>query len=290
MYIKGSEYLSEFTGKQIDDAIRNQRDYASELALKADKSTTINDYPLSEDITLNAQDVGAMPADTQYGANLNFDSGNLGLVNQDGSVISEVYVYPNWRDIITSENMLPSDLVNDTGNVHKFITPEQLEQILLNKENIAQNSSAIEANTTSIATINSKIPSQATSENKLADKEFVNSSIATNTSYFIGTFNSVEELENYSGTLTNNDYAFVAITDSSGNTLYDRYKYNGSTSSWMFEYELNNSSFTANQWNTINSGITSSDVEQIATNATNIAQNTADIATKSSVTFVDWTV
>ena len=116
------------------------------------------------------------------------------------------------------------------------------------------NASAIADNTSAIAGIMTLIPSAATSSNQLADQSFVNSSIATNTAYFIGTFNSVAELEAYSGTLTNNDYAFVATTDTAGNTLYDRYKYNGT--SWLFEYELNNSSFTANQWAAINSGIT----------------------------------
>ena len=119
-----------------------------------------------------------------------------------------------------------------------------------------------------IAGINELIPEQASTSNQLADKNFVNSSIATNTANFIGTFNSVAELEAYSGTVTNNDYAFVATTDSAGNTLYDRYKYNGSE--WLFEYELNNSSFTANQWASINSGATTTNIGQIATNTTAI--------------------
>ena len=102
------------------------------------------------------------------------------------------------------------------------------------------------------------IPSQATTLNQLADKDFVNSSIATNTANFIGTFNSVADLEAYSGTLTNNDYAFVIVTDGQGNTAYDRYKYTTATTpaSWVFEYELNNSSFTSDQWAAINSLIT----------------------------------
>lgn len=87
--------------------------------------------------------------------------------------------------------------------------------------------------------------------------DFVNSSVSTSTANFIGTFNSVAELEAYSGTITNNDYAFVISTDSAGNTVYNRYKYNGSA--WGFEYALNNSSFTAAQWATIQSGLTASD-------------------------------
>lgn len=115
-----------------------------------------------------------------------------------------------------------------------------------------------------ITTIEGKIPEQASATNQLADKNFVNSSIATNTANFIGTFNSVAELEAYSGTVTNSDYAFVIVTDTAGNTAYDRYKYNGDTEQWLFEYELNNSSFTANQWAAINSGITSGDVTKLS--------------------------
>lgn len=88
---------------------------------------------------------------------------------------------------------------------------------------------------------------------------FVNSSIATNTAYFIGTFASVAELEAYSGIVTNNDYAFVTSTDSAGNTLYNRYKYNAATQIWSFEYAVNNTAFTTAQWAAIQSGMTSAD-------------------------------
>lgn len=115
----------------------------------------------------------------------------------------------------------------------------------------------IETNDTAYNTrfnnIENVIPSEATSSNQLADKDFVNSSIATNTANFRGTFNSLAELQAYSGTKTLNDYAFVIEIDSVGNTQYKRYKYNGT--SWDYEYILNNSSFTAQQWSSINSGI-----------------------------------
>ena len=63
------------------------------------------------------------------------------------------------------------------------------------------------------------IPNAASSSNQLADKEFVNSSIATNTANFIGTFANISELKNYSGTVTNNDYAFVSnsVVQDNGN-------------------------------------------------------------------------
>lgn len=134
----------------------------------------------------------------------------------------------------------------------------------------------IATNTSNITTINDKIPAQATSSNQLADKNFVNSSIATNTANFIGTFNSLADLQAYSGTVTNNDYAFVIDTDTAGNTLYERYKYNGT--SWVFEYALNNSGFTAAQWAAINSGITAALVSLIGT-----ALQSVPFATSSTI-------
>jgi hypothetical protein len=136
-----------------------------------------------------------------------------------------------------------------------------------------------------VTTIEGDIPAQASSTNQLADKNFVNSSIATNTANFIGTFNSVAELEAYSGTLTNNDYAFVVATDSAGNTVYNRYKWNGSA--WLFEYALNNSSFTANQWAAINSGATTTNIGQIATKADDnaVVHKTGDETITGTKTF-----
>ena len=151
----------------------------------------------------------------------------------------------------------------DTTTIEDLTTTAQLNA--LNSGATATNIGQITTNQNNIADIRDLIPLQASTSNQLADKNFVNSSIATNTAYFIGTFNSVAELEAYSGPLTNNDYAFVATTDSAGNTLYDRYKYNADTQQWIFEYELNNSSFTAQQWASINSGITSGDVTLIGT-------------------------
>lgn len=101
------------------------------------------------------------------------------------------------------------------------------------------------------------------SENAVQNKaiyDFLNSSVANNTAYFKGTYNSVAELETIVDA-TNNDYAFVVSVDANGNTVYNRYKY--SDNEWLFEYALNNSSFTANQWDTINSGVTSADIQNL---------------------------
>lgn len=203
-----------------------------------------------------------------------------GFTKNTGTVTSVNNISPTNGNVSISIPDSTGDLTNDSG----FITLSSLS----GASPISYNSNTgaisvatgykitttaqvtqIGTNTTDIATINSKIPNDASSSNQLADKRFVNSSISTNTANFIGTFNSVAELDAYSGTLTNNDYAFVISQDTFGNTVYNRYKWNGTE--WLFEYALNNSSFTADQWASINSTATASKISQIATNASDIS-------------------
>lgn len=135
---------------------------------------------------------------------------------------------------------------------------------------------AEQQNASDIDAIEAKIPSAASSSNQLADKAFVNRSIATNTATFKGTFNSLAELQAVTGA-TNNDYGFVIEYDEQGNEYYDRYKYNGSA--WVYEYKIESTPFTAAQWAAIQSGITSGDVDKLAALPTK-AQLTALLAAK----------
>lgn len=94
-----------------------------------------------------------------------------------------------------------------------------------------------------------------------ATAEFVNSSIATNTANFMGTFH----LESaFPPRATNNDYLFLDTVDEEGNKIFKRYKYDESRAEWKYEYTLNNSSFTAAQWAAIQSGITAEAVADMA--------------------------
>lgn len=130
------------------------------------------------------------------------------------------------------------------------------------------------------------IPNTASETNELADKNFVNSTVGTNTANYIYKtksggekvpFSSVAELEAYAGTVTNNDYAFVTGIDKNGNAYYDRYKadVNDGVVTWAKEYRLNNSSFTAKQWAAIQSGITAEKVAQFegAVSPVNVVQS-----------------
>ena len=110
-----------------------------------------------------------------------------------------------------------------------------------------------------LAIINAVIPTQASADNQLADKNFVNSSITTATAEFRGTYMSPGMIPTTGVDL--NDYAFVMSADEDGNTLYSRYKFNGTQ--WLFEFTINNSYFTAAQWAAVNSGMTLALVEKL---------------------------
>ena len=199
---------------------------------------------------------------------------SLNITSSDGSI-----------NMSTSEGVtdltLPSDVVRDSAYTHidaatanplmnsnaavgistKYAREDHVHPSDTSKESVSNKTSVV------IGTSNSKYPTDK------AVAEFVNSSIATNTANYISNngnpFTSVEQLNTYTGTVTNNDYAFVTGTDSEGNTYYDRYKatVKGSSVTWSLEYRLNNSSFTAAQWSAINSGITSVLVAKIHTHS-----------------------
>lgn len=128
------------------------------------------------------------------------------------------------------------------------------------KEDIVTINERLDAIADDVEHFDAIVPSTASSQNQLADKDFVNHSIATNTANFIGTFASVADLE-HTGVASNNDYAFVIEHDAAGNEYYDRYKFNGSA--WLFEYRIESTAFTEAQWAAIQSGITSALVTKL---------------------------
>lgn len=246
---------------------------------------TISGNQISVDFTEVATAAQGAKADTalQSGDDISELNNDAGYITN--SALSG-YV-PTSRKI--NGKALTADITLNASDVSALPSSTTINDLTTTAQQNALNSGAtstnigqIATNTSAISTINGKIPSQASSSNQLADKAFVNSSIATSTATFRGTFDSVAELEAYSGEKDDNDYAFVTGTDSDGNTYYDRYKYNGTA--WVFEYRLNNSSFTSTQWAAINSGATSTNIGQIATNTTNITnlQNTAITASSTN--------
>lgn len=170
------------------------------------------------------------------------------------------------KDVIdTTNNLLKKELTNKI--------PTKTSQ-LVNDSNYTT--------TTQLNKVTELIPNTATTDNQLADKNFVNSSISTATAEFRGTVENLKDLNNISADI--NDYAFYKYNDENGNTLFDRYKF---TDKWEYEYTLNNSSFTAEQWSAINSEITPSLVNTIKDNATVLNSLSKVAKTGSYIDLID---
>lgn len=120
----------------------------------------------------------------------------------------------------------------------------------------------------SVSAVTQLIPSEATTANKLADKNYVNSSVENVAAYYItknaggDPFATKAELTAattfYSGgsvrVPTRNDYTIVLADESKTITATQedpttRYIYNNG---WEFQYIVNNSGLTAAQWATVN--------------------------------------
>ena len=181
-----------------------------------------------------------------------------------------------------------------TTALANYYTKTQVDAMVGDEETRAK--AAEKANADDIDVIEGKIPAAASPSNQLADKAFVNSSIATATATYRGTYNLVSDLSltvdateqqiaaalaSEIATADNNDYCFVQVPVATDTPTViarvDRYKYNGTA--WVLEYTLNNSGYTAAQWDALNSGITSGLVAKLIDLPTN-AQLTGQLATK----------
>ena len=123
------------------------------------------------------------------------------------------------------------------------------------------------------------IPSTASDSNQLADKAFVNSSIANMAANYVTSDAQGDNFATkaallagpyyYKGqsyTLTNNDYALVK-SDETKNNATTRYIYDGSQ--WNFQYIVNDTPFTQAQLDAINSTITSNLVTSYSNHVAN---------------------
>ena len=155
-------------------------------------------------------------------------------------------------------------------------------------DKISAMDTTISWHTSSISTINWKIPAEATSSNQLADKAFVGDSINSVAAYYItknanwDQFATKAELNSattfYSGWVvrvpTKNDYTIV-LSDETKDNATTRYIYNNG---WEYQYTVNETPLTQAQLNAINSWITSSKVSTYDWYATTIASKANDNA------------
>lgn len=230
-------------GVDLNRTLHNFSDPRIDFALETETA----ERKLSDNIlqsNIDAEEQARTQADTQLQNSLNNEI--IARGDADASLQADISAEATARQ--NADNSLQADLTAETN----------------------ARTSADTAVQQALDLINSKIPAQASAQNQLADKSFVNSSIATNTATFLGTYTSMAQIEAIPNP-TNNDYVSLEETDQLGNTSYSRYKYSAETESWLFEYAINNSGFTAEQWETINSGLTASSVTD-AINALDVAQ------------------
>ena len=181
------------------------------------------------------------------------------VMRVDSSILSFLRQVTNDRSVEYSygsdEALVLSEM--STNEIKYLVTPAEKAQITTNANDI----DAIE----------SKIPSEASSSNKLADKAYVNDQINSVSAYYItadaegDAFASVAALTGattyYSGGVvrvpTRNDYAYV-LSDENHDGAATRYSYQNNQ--WEFQFIINESPMTQAQVNALNSGITAEKV------------------------------
>lgn len=167
----------------------------------------------------------------------------------------------------------PNDEINVMAGTGLRVNPltnelEVSSELIESKENVSNKKQSIDPTSTT----------EYGSSKAVAD--FVNSSVATNTANFLGSFTLTDLGLTYPATdvqiaaalnshtwptgvtPTNNDYVYVEIQDPQTTGIDDkveRFKFSDLLESWGYEYTLNNSSFTAAEMATLESGITASD-------------------------------
>lgn len=172
-----------------------------------------------------------------------------------------------------------------------LITETERQQIQNNADDIAEAQGEIQQQgtdlqqlQTAVDAIEEKIPNQASAQNQLADKDFVNSSINSSTAFFRGAFATREALfavawqtsdptaANY---VSNNDYAYVADDESHDDEAW-RYIYvlqeGGQNNGWHPQFRVNESPLTVAQLAALNSGATAELILKITANETAIGQ------------------
>lgn len=159
----------------------------------------------------------------------------------------------------------------------------------------------ISTNQSNITTINGKIPAEATSTNKLADKAYVDNAIQTNSAHFRGNWatwaavpsNAADYPADDDGnkTPTTNDYMVVQdASDYTDDTLVGtwQFAYTGTwttngKSGWLPKFQINEEPLTPAQQAALDSGANTTNIAQIGTNATNIGTLQTQIATKAEI-------
>lgn len=137
-----------------------------------------------------------------------------------------------------------SELEEDEG--HRLMTDEEKQQLLR---------------------LVSLIPAEASPQNEMADKAYVDEEIRLAVSQYRGTNTTAVYLNTFlrwADSLEHdiNDYVFWQRTDAAGNIFLEKYVFDGDE--WRYEYKIVSTHFRAAEWAAIRSGITSERLTEIS--------------------------
>ena len=208
---------------------------------------------------------------------------NLGNLNKEE--ISELQkkikehesrIEVNEKDIVIIEKTISDLQQKDTeqdDTITKYILLFEEMKNIYEQAVISGGIVDSELNVNSVNAIQNKavaklIPAQTSEENQLADKNFVNSSIQTETANFRGNWETFDDIptdaENYPADYVGNKKPnvndYLVVRDYNGEGTW-RFKYIGKweevgKNGWKEEYQVNEKPFTSEQLASINSGIT----------------------------------
>lgn len=248
-----------------------------------------------------------MPENPALGDVNDVKYGNIDVLQSNGQSGKKKFILPLVRYNATSGEVEVVITKSDgTTSVETLVDGDSIVDMLTKGdcgEDLAELMSDSFATKSDVEAIEELIPSGTTTSNKLTHTSFVNSSIATATATFQGYYHVIDDLgltatatnaqieaklniaagqtgavvstvdstKDLNELADNNDYLFVGMGAAGGQNLTEvrRFKYNGDNNVWTFEYTLNNSGFTAAQWEAINSLITSSLVTKLTALPTN---------------------
>ena len=178
-------------------------------------------------------------------------------------------------DLLIVSHLSGESYVTRSLSAGNFATAQALQQTASTASNAYGIADSANTKATNLQTL---VPNQATSQNQLADKNFVNSSVQTATANFRGNWaawadvpaTSADYPVDYANSKvpTVNDY-LVVVDASDLSSSYEgtwRFKYSGAwatdgKSGWLPEYQVNETPMTAAQLAAINSNITSAKIE-----------------------------
>jgi hypothetical protein len=221
----------------------------------------VQDVTVDGSSVVNASGVAEITMPTQVNADWNASSGVAEILNKPSlAAVATSGAYSDLSGTPTVDQSYNASSANAQSGV-------AVASAISGKEDSSNKKQSIDATSTT------DYPSSK------ATADFVNSSVSTNTARFLGNFTLTDlglsygatnsqiatALGSYSWpagtTPTNNDYVYVEIQNPQTTGIDDevrRFKYSGTA--WLYEYTLNNSSFTAAEKAAIDSGITASDV------------------------------